>query len=440
MDLPLPLLDREIAGAAGRLRAAKERLAEGGSTQNPLWNDRRVSTRTTYQELAEQPASPLAEAARRWVYALTLERVLWPDTVRLAEAWRASTAEIEVPEPLRTSPRDLLHRVLAERDGQRRRAWAEGLENHAGGVAEAARIQADRRVEAARRLETAPDAMEIPFATPGAVAIAAGKLLQQTAAVVEVHAESWDEAFASSLARSASAGWPAHLSPRWIEGLFHATGLTAGLRPALPRLPAALGATSFARALSAFGAALADADGPPSAPFSLARPPFDLRRARRAALFGSLVADPVFCFRALGLGRDRALDQARTVAKALLVGLRVDAARVLLRGSLLLPERDRGHLLEETTAAALGAPIPPPLAGVIPALRAEDPVTFAGTLLAALDRRALIGRFDEDWFRNPRAAEALREEDAVLPASPSPPAEVLDAGLRALVEALGELL
>ncbi len=113
--------------------------------------------------------------------------------------------------------------------------------------------------------------------------------------------------------------------------------------------------------------------------------PFDLRQARRAALFGGLVADPVFCARALGLGRGRALDQARATARRLL-SLRLDAATVALvfgagqdgGGHVLLrASRDRSDRFEETTARALGAPIrersPASSRRSIPARRSGSP-------------------------------------------------------------------
>jgi hypothetical protein len=171
----------------------------------------------------------------------------------------------------------------------------------------------------------------------------------------------------------------------------------------------------------------------------IAQSPFDLRRARRSALFAGLAADPIFAARALGLGRDRARDQARGVARALLVTLRLDAARVLCRGVLSLPEGERAARFEEHTAIALGAPLPPSLAGVVPRLGPDDPVRLAGALVAARDRRELIDRFDEDWFKSPHAGRAIREEDAVVPATPLASAAALEAGLAEILRTLEQL-
>src|SRR5690606_9827146 len=134
-------------------------------------------------------------------------------------------------------------------------------------------------------------------------------------------------------------------------------------------------------------------------------------------------------------------DQAREAARALLVSLRLDAARVrLAHGTVLLQAaRARADRFEEETALALGAPIPGALAGVVPSLGPGAAVRLAGALLAARDRRELVERFDEDWFRNPRAAEAIRGEDGVLPPSPRVAAAALEAGLEDLLRALSSI-
>jgi hypothetical protein len=79
------------------------------------------------------------------------------------------------------------------------------------------------------------------------------------------------------------------------------------------------------------------------------------------------------------------------------------------------------------------------LGGLVPRLGPDDPARFAGALLAAADRRRLVDRFDEDWFRSPHAGRALREEDASPPSSRAVPAASLEAGLAEIVRVLGAL-
>lgn len=441
MDVPIPILEREIARAIEASAAARARLArgEGLDAPSPLDRHRRASTRATYLDLAGD-RDPIAAALRPWVAALTLDRVLWPDHARLAAAWWARSIPVEASgiTAFIGSPRDLLRRVIAEPEPGRRRVWADALARGAGAVADAARILAERRVEAARLLGEGADAGEVPVDPPAAITAAAERVIADTAPFVDLGREAWGDVIGGAVARGAGEGWPARLTTRWLFDLFHGP-LVEGLRLDLPRLPEPFGAASFARALGAFGAALAAEDGPRSAPFAIARSPFDLRRARRAALFASLAADPVFHRRALGLGRGRAIDQARDVARALAISIRLDAARVLLRDVFREPERRRRARFEEVTAAALGAPIPPALAGVVPRLGPEDPARLAGALLAIADRRALVERFDEDWFASPHAARALREEDAVAPASLVAKADAVSAGAAELSRALADL-
>ncbi|WP_434044849.1 MULTISPECIES: hypothetical protein [Sorangium] len=485
MDVDLIRLDKDVARAARAWRAALDDITRRGPApaaadqdsataaeararlENPLDPFRRVSARTTYLELtgktpslgaelgyasAPEAAAPdptgLAAPLADWVHALTLERVVWADRVRLATAWHAASLLIDVPEPARMSPHEARLRLLADPTDAGRQTFAEVLARGAGAVADAARILVERRLEAARLLDEARlAAVEIPCDPPEAALGAAEALLQRTEPALRPEA-TWHGALGRAVGRDAASGWPARLSPRWIEELFRATKLTEGLAIDLGPLPPPLGAASFARALARFGAALSRASA--RGPFALAHAPADLRRARRAALFGGLVADPVFCARALGLGRGRALDQARATAQSLLLSLRLDAATVSLVGHagqdggghvLLRAARDRRDRFEEATARALGAPIPGTLAGVVPALEPDTAVRLAGALLAARDRRDLIERFDEDWFRNPRAAEALRDEDSAppSPASRRASADDLEAGLGEMMRSLAGL-
>jgi hypothetical protein len=99
----------------------------------------------------------------------------------------------------------------------------------------------------------------------------------------------------------------------------------------------------------------------------------------------------------------------------MVITLRMDALRVLLRGIELLSPRARRERFEEYTARAFGFSFPSDLVFVMPHLGPGDPTQFLGTLLAVADRRSLIERFDEDWFRSPHAAFSIRAEQAELP-------------------------
>lgn len=431
-------LDAQIREAerAGRAAIAATRGGEG--SPHALAATRAVSTRSLYLELAERGDDDLSRAFAEWVRYLTLRRVTFPDVARLAGRWSAPVIHDDALEPPHFSARHALSGLLTAEQPGLRRLWARALEAGAGPAAEAAAILAERRAEAAQQLGAkSADLLVFPLVSPETAAEVARALLSATAPLVQP-IERWSDALYLALGRDAHRGWPARLSSRWLEGLFRSTGLVDGLSLDIGPLPAALGATSFARALARFGDAYARADVPRAAPFVLARRPVDLRCARRAALFASLIADPVFCARALGLGPVDAADQARASARALVVSLRLDAARLLARCSPGSASQ-RASAWEEATELALGAPIPAALAGLVPRSHEAEIARLCGSLLALTDRRALIERYDSDWFRSPHAAEAIRHEQSTLAPVGELPAAALLGAVGELSTALGSL-
>lgn len=408
-------LDARIRRAQQSLAAWRRELAAGRPSE---WSGHRdVSTKTLFETL-EGRDDPVAQGARPWVYALTLERVLAVDWVRLELAWRSPVVVLEKPEHEETSMAELLRRVLSPSESTaRREAFASALAGAPPLASDAARIWADRRREATRRLvgDDGPR-YEFPVQPRRDLEHAATSLLDATDELVEPR-DTWHDALLDSVAPRATEGWPAQMSPRWLHDLFGSTGLCDGLELSLGELPPVLGATSFCRALAVFGEAYAAADVPPTAPFVVSRHPFDTRLARRAALFGALPADPTFTRVALGLGRSRALEQARHVARALLFELRLRAVRVLAASNQQAELSERKAHFEALSERAVGAALPGSLVGLVPRLVPSDPTTLIGGLMAISDARRLRERFDEDWFRNPRAAAALREEQSELPIS-----------------------
>src|SRR5262245_22818213 len=115
--IDLERVDRRIGRAVLELRAADRALRDRSdlaTVQSPLEAHRPVSTRTAYLELGDLPDQPMLTAARRWVHVLTLERVTWPDRLRLAAVWNEPSIVIERPQRVTLSPRDVLARVLGE--------------------------------------------------------------------------------------------------------------------------------------------------------------------------------------------------------------------------------------------------------------------------------------------------------------------------------------
>ena len=208
----------------------------------------------------------------------------------------------------------------------------------------------------------------------------------------------------------------------------------SGSRPS-GLLRAARRVVVLARALGAFGGAWFDAgEAAVGAVRARVRAVLDVHRARRVALFAAgLAADPASHVRARSASAAPApsIKRGRSPARSRSPCASTPRARPPSRGALELAPRAADQAFEEHTERALGAPLPALVAGVVPRVSPHDAAAFVGVLLAARDRRALVERFDEDWFRSPHAARALREEDAVaLP--PKVTRAAVDAGLTAL--------
>lgn len=419
MDLAPHDIDERIARAAGQWRSAARKLRKDpdASRLNVLEAHRAVATKSMWIELGERGAKdPVLAAARTWVYALVLERVNWSARALASESLHSKTILVPDLEPGSLSLRMTLDRLLTDPEAGRRRDYARAFEDKARPLRDLLFVLAERRARAIHELGVRDtDAVEVPLDPLTALPAVVKRVLELTEPFVPRGLHRWEQVIASGLARDAGEGWPAQLSVRWLAELFGPTGLFEGVGLPSLDLPRPLGAVSFVRALALFGRVYAETDVPPSAPFVFKRSPFDLRVARRAALFGTLPFDPVFGVRVLNLGRTRAMDQARQIARALIVTLRMDALRVLLRGNELLSFNQRQNRFQELTELTSGVPFPPHLEFVVPNLSPLDPTRFLGTLLAIAHRRSLIERFDDDWFRSPHAVEAIRAEQAEMP-------------------------
>ena len=447
-DLDLLVLDREVIRGEASLRRWRLDLARDTEVAEvPFEGVRRVASRSMWTALGELKPSasdaPLRDALRQWVVALTQARIGAP-----AELARARAAFVQ--------------RVRVDGDPPRSVGWAEawrgvvsaprvaeaGLSLEAAAttapeVAAAERAGASRRLEVARRFGFEHPWSALVSCDAPTLRAAARRLLDATDAIAfEVWRPTWrldGPGIASTLhravGREAGEGWPARVTSRWIEDVF-APGATRGLVVDTGPLPAALGSTSFARALGAFGRAVRSGGGS-RLPFVLAREPAFVAAHRLGFVFAALTTDPEWHARALGLGQRPSASQARILARSALLEARLHAARVLLGDDAAFALAD---VFEEIGSRVFGAALDGRLRGAWPVARPDEPARLIALLQSLDTSRALRERFDVDWFRNPRAWDHLRAVAA------GPAREVLDPALlegqavalgRAFEEALG---
>ena len=407
---PLQLED-DVAKAAAALRSGllARRLGEWPEQDNnPLRPFRKLTTREAFERFAELPKGmPNGESLQRWLASLIIERVTWDDRVS-AETARRSTEHViaglgEETWSLRALALEL---VREHREGRRAQA-AEGLARSAGAASDEAIGWLRRRHAAANELGLESLSwLEAPLA--GVSSQRAMELLFEhtdpLASEMLDRASSWHGALHLGAAMDALEGWPAQLTPRWFRSVFGEWKSLRGARLETGPLPRPICGASFSRALYRFGAAVHRACAErTSSPFSLAQRPFDASEASYGALFGGLLASTPFLRRRLGLGKDAARVQARSMAISMLVAVRLDAARSLLASQSDPDEAIEAHA--RWASKALGSAMPDELAGVVPRYDPRATARLVGAIQAARLHQQLVETYDEDWFDNPRAHE-----------------------------------
>lgn len=384
-----------------------------------------------HDELKESD-DPVALGIASWLDALAEERAAWHDRRELEAIWREGHRVPQIDDPITLA--GLRKKLLCEPHAGLRGVYRRGF------VASARRASDFAVAALVRRLEREGGAYLRVAGEGGPLAVPlAERLLAATDDFTEGVEPGLLEHARAALGTDASEGWPARLTARWLREIFAGSGLGEGLDVRLGALPEAWGAASFARALAGLGAAVSRAARPPSMPFSLHRRPRGHREHARRALFAAIIAEPTFASRSLGLGAGRVREHRRRVDLALCLSLRLDALRVLLTDALAQGEGVARDRIGELTDRHFGAAASPALLGVLPRFWPEDGAALVGEVVAARHRQRLVETHDEDWFRNPRAIEALRHEDERAP-EPAPSTEELDEALGVATQRLSEAI
>lgn len=444
MDFTDPArIDRQIEETAQALVRWRQRLRDAPASaaeSDPFVGRRGVSTRAALQAIQRMPdALPGKDALLRWVAFLTIERVTVEDLVEFEGTRRAPAHVVPALGRQPKSLRELGLEAVFHRDPERRAIAADAMTWRADDASSNALWWLARRHEAAVQLGIgALSTLEEPFAEQLTAQTAAAIVLDATedlARDVLSKGKSWQDALALGTAADAQEGWPARLTSRWLLDLFGGTPMLAGLKLAPGPMPAALNGASFLRAMARFGAALHRGAGRAISPmFAVAQQPFDAGPAAYGALFASLLATPAFLRRRLGLGATTAVPQQRAMARALLIGLRVCAAKAVVASMISEAAAREAHA--SWVSRALCSSSPGDLAGVMPRYDARSAALLAGALLGATRRAELVSSYDEDWFDNPRGQACLREVDVTTRQVVSE--EGVRQGVRSALELFGE--
>lgn len=472
--IDLVSFDRDVRRAAGRLEQLRQWLALGSAegrerarSFDPFDGVRHTATLSSYRALKELEPSlldvPLRDGLLRWVHELLQARVGLDlviadaeamhaiDTrlppARIAEARRnavareaAVAAGTHVPDgdAVAFTYADALAAMIAAPDPSRAASAESRAGELAAPVAAVRKERRERRFEAARRLglahpfslATELDVASLARAFLDATEPLAQELLSRSRKKAEVRWRA-SSAMQTNLAREAHDGWPSHLTQRWLDEAFKslaARGADAG------HLPEPLGGASFLRAAAAYGSAWRLAGTPRSMPFGLARDPYPASAFRFGFALSSVVTEPSFQKRVLELPSRLAVAQSRTLRASMFHHARLVAARALLA----VEEHVSASTFEELGVRLFGAPLPETMTMAWPDARVTDVSAFVALLGTRAFLGQLVDRFDEDWFRNPKAGTHLTSLACgpAFDADPVPDAAGATAA-RAFEEALG---
>ncbi len=440
-------LDRDIRRAAGRWRRWRRDLraiARGTASStleelgNPLALSRDVTGQTAFGEISERPdGDPLRQPLLRWVYRLAEQRINAAAILADCEARYAVQHAVQQPEATQLSVGDMLRRGYAHTD--LREAWLVAVASFGQAAARQHQVLWERRQEIASRMSLdAPDAIELPSGNPDAVADAAVAGSQTLWDAVQPNGLT--DLLEKSLGRAATHGWPGRLTPASLAGLLRGNVLLQHVNIDLGLLPATWGGASFLRGLARLGAAVHDGLAPRDQPFVVAFDPYGLDRSTLGATLAMLPLTKPFARRTLGLSGNAVSDHLRSVAFSILLELRLAAIRVRLRRSALRGAQAFMGAAVEQSETVLNCPVRPELAGLLPRVRVDAPHRLLALCMAARRHHQFREAYDDDWYRDPRAAEQLREECSLPPAMYYAQDDVLqglDLLIRELSAALG---
>ncbi|HTQ07748.1 MAG TPA: hypothetical protein VMI54_28030 [Polyangiaceae bacterium] len=423
-------IDRELRAVARSLDGFRAALRAGRGEDHAFELVGRRVSRELVTALADELADPLAPALLRWAAHLFEEHALAELHVAHAAAFRVARHPLDAPERGDFTLRELLGHALADTKGQRA-AWLRVLFERAERATDLALRRAERRAEVRASLAERVPAV---FLEGGAPALeAAHRFLDAShGAFAALGVETFADVLGAGLGRDSHAAWPARVTSRSVAELFREGRFAEFVANAPDLALPALGASSFLRALQRFGAALPAGLAGDRAPFALARDPYGFDRATFGALFALLPANAAFARRALGVGAAGAADHRRTLARVLLVASREAALRAVLHDATFGGRRALEAAYAERSFGALGVELPARAFGVVFTPRPSDVARLAGLFTATELAARLVDEHDEDWYRNPRAVEEIREL-ARQPAAAAPDPETLERGRTALV-------
>lgn len=414
------MIDFDLVDLAKEIRVARGRVADleiarrlGQPLFEPFQGIRRVATKTTFETLKSLESTAFGRGARAHVAQLLQARLLQELDAEIASETRAAETRVDLESPRQASLQEIRVGLLESRGGAHAEAYFDAFARAHGRVAPMVRERGERRLEIAKRLGlNAHDELALPL--PRAVVDStATQFLKATEALAEAQLQelgkrrevaSWPLAcILQSIGKGADHGWPAHLQPRWLHEIFPHLATTridpktgeAAARRLLGRPPIRAGSSSFVRFLYRFGVTLGESVPERDLAMVERADPLGVASSTWGVVMASLPLERLFHRTVLGTIREKSQAHVREIAQLALFSARVLAFTVL--------GADAGAR-SELEPPVFGARLPQGL-GSWPAHDDAARARWVAFLRAHDEREKIVSTFDEDWFKNPRAAE-----------------------------------
>jgi hypothetical protein len=410
-------IDKEYQQAALRRPSEVHRIDPYSSRE---W----VSRQQTFLQLQEEGGSPATlPYLLSWIRWLIDQRVNRKGLLVTATSRLQVKVQVQRPLAEEISLHELLRRSLSHANEAETNELLVAVQEIPDVHGSLAIALWERRHEVAYRLGLSHlDAMLSPLKDAQEHQRLAEQVLEKTEEVFHSGEKisSWAQAMMRAsgvITGSERVPFPKNMTARTIVDMFQGEAGWMDI-PELrwPELGENWCSASFTRAVRSFGWAWSEATAARDVLRPFAFHPGDYVRFRTGALLSSLLGEPLFVKRCFDWTRDEQRQAQREQAWIQLMNWRLLAAKVLLRP--VLANGKRAEIREaaaEFFHRAWGTTYPVWLTMILPRLDQLDPSHLVAIGGARLLANSMREQFDEDWFRNPRAVEAIRHQHERMP-------------------------
>jgi hypothetical protein len=411
-DLDPIALDRQLARAHEDVRDWQARLRdEPEFFDDPFEFHRRILGKSHFDELWETAESdPLRLPLLRWTYCLGEERVNHWWTTHTSQLRYRTEYGLETPIRGKSTLHAMLEKVIAGGDAQTE--YWKALQQHAKPCSEALAILWARKQEIRDRFGHERLAQLIE---PEVFITELAHTALASAPLSELKRTSLLDWMNQGAATAAAGAMPGRLTEASVADWFRDGRLLEDLPLGSWALPSPLLPATFLRVMDELGRRFRTAAGPTHQPFVIANDPHQLEGHALGYCFLSLLLNPAFVERHLGLDRKHQTDYMRAMARSVLLDWMGRGLKVLLRAPALTSSAQLRLEFQERIAEYCGAEPNPNLALVLFRLRNDDPQRFLGAALGMKMASELREQHDEDWYRNPRAIDQMRSLARISP-------------------------